>query len=58
MIHNGMPIVEFKDTGHLSYMGLNGTTANGTLMVQIRDFDAALSEWNRWLLRSSALIWV
>jgi ATP-dependent Clp protease adapter protein ClpS len=48
MIHNGTPVVEFKDTGHLSYMGLNGTTTNGTLMVQILDVDAARSESNRW----------
>ena len=37
MIHNGMQVVEFKDTGFLSYMSLNGTTTNGKLMVQIVD---------------------
>jgi ATP-dependent Clp protease adapter protein ClpS len=41
MIHNGRPVVELKDTGFRSYMGLNGTTTNGNLMVQIRDLDAA-----------------
>ena len=48
MIRHGMPVVEFKDTGHCSYMGLSGTTTNGTLMVQIHDYDAARDEWKRW----------
>ena len=39
MVHNGMRVVEFKDTGGHSYMGLNGTTTNGTLMVQLRDVE-------------------
>jgi ATP-dependent Clp protease adapter protein ClpS len=56
MFHNGMPVVEFKDTGHLSYMGLNGTTTNGTLMVQIRDYDAARAEWNRWTTATSPVL--
>jgi ATP-dependent Clp protease adapter protein ClpS len=47
MIHNGMPVVEFKDTGGLTYMGLNGTTTNGRLMVQLRHLDAAQPEWRR-----------
>jgi len=38
MIHKGMHVVEFKDSGGLTYMGLNGTTTNGKLMVQVRDF--------------------
>jgi hypothetical protein len=37
MVHNGMQVVELKDTGHISYMGLNGTTTNGNLMIQLRD---------------------
>ena len=37
MIHKGMHVVAFKDTGGLTYMGLNGTTTNGKLMVQVRD---------------------
>ncbi len=37
MIHDGMQVVRFKDTGGHTYMGLNGTTTNGTLMVQLRD---------------------
>jgi ATP-dependent Clp protease adapter protein ClpS len=40
MIRDGMPWVEFNDTGGRTYMGLNGTTTNGKLMVQIRDLDA------------------
>lgn len=37
MLHNGMQVVELKDNGGHTYMGLNGTTTNGTLMVQVRD---------------------
>jgi ATP-dependent Clp protease adapter protein ClpS len=44
MMRNGRPVVEFKDTGGRTFMGLNGTTTNGTLMVQIRDLDAAQAE--------------
>lgn len=44
MIRDGQPVVEFKDTGGCTYMGLNGTTTNGKLMVQIRDLDAMESE--------------
>lgn len=40
MLHDGMQVVEFKDTGGHTYMGLNGTTTNGQLMVQVRDMDA------------------
>ena len=39
MIHNGMQVVEFKDGRGHSYMGLNGTTTNGKLMVQLRDIE-------------------
>jgi ATP-dependent Clp protease adapter protein ClpS len=45
MMRNGMPVVELKDTGHCSYMGLHGTTTNGKLMVQVRDHDAAQAAW-------------
>jgi len=44
MIRNGMPWVELNDTGARTYMGLNGTTTNGRLMVQIRDLDAMEAE--------------
>lgn len=37
MIHDGMQVVEFKDNGGHTYMGLNGTAINGALMVQVRD---------------------
>jgi hypothetical protein len=43
-IRDGKPVVELKDTGHRSFMGLNGTATHGDLMIQIRDFDAMLSE--------------
>lgn len=43
MVHNGMQVVELKD-GHggsdemgRTFMGLNGTTTNGTLMIELRD---------------------
>jgi hypothetical protein len=39
MVHNGMQVVELRDGGHLSYMGLNGTTTNGNLMIQLRDVE-------------------
>ena len=45
MVRDGMQVVEFQDTGGLTYMSLDGTTTNGTLMVQLRDDasdDAAL----------------
>ena len=48
MMRNGMPVVEFKDTGGVTYMGVNGTTTNGRLMVQVRDFDLPEAEWQRY----------
>jgi len=41
MIHHGMQVVRLKDTGGVTYMGINGTTTNGALMVQVRDRDAS-----------------
>ena len=43
-VHDGMQLVELRDTGGHTYMGLNGTTTNGTLMVQVRDVDATHAE--------------
>jgi hypothetical protein len=40
MMHKGMQVVRLQDSGHTTYMGLNGTTLNGTLLVQLRDKDA------------------
>ena len=37
MVHNGVQVVELKDGGGTSYMSLNGTATNGTLMIQVRD---------------------
>ncbi len=48
MVHNGMEVVELKDGGGHSYMGLNGTTTNGTLMVQIRDEALTRRELKEW----------
>lgn len=41
MMHKGKQVVRLQDSGHTSYMGLNGTTLNGTLLVHIRDKEAA-----------------
>lgn len=46
MVHKGMQLVRLKDSGHLSYMGPNGTTTNGTLMVQLREMDPAMEAVN------------
>jgi hypothetical protein len=43
MVHRGMQVMEFKDNRGVSYMGLNGATTNGTLMVQVRDLDTMLA---------------
>jgi hypothetical protein len=37
MIHNGMQVIELKDTGGLTYTSLDGTTTNGKLMIQVKD---------------------
>lgn len=47
MVHDGMQVVEFKDTGGHTFMGLNGTTTNGHLMVQVRDVDAMRAQAKR-----------
>lgn len=44
MVHDGKQVVEFKDCGHRSYMGLNGTTTNGSLMVQLIEMDSARAQ--------------
>lgn len=40
MLHKGMQVVRLQDSGHTTYMGLNGTALNGTLLVQLRDKEA------------------
>jgi hypothetical protein len=37
MVHNSMQVVELKDGGHLSYMGLNGTMTSENLLVRLVD---------------------
>jgi len=37
VLKNGKPYVELNDGGHISYMGLSGTTTNGDLMISLRD---------------------
>jgi len=39
MLLDGKQVVELKDKGGHTYMSLNGTTTNGTLMVQLVDLD-------------------
>lgn len=39
MIRKGMRVVELNDNGGITYMGLNGTTINGKLMIQLRDVE-------------------
>lgn len=39
-VHQGMQLVELDDTGFVTYMGLNGATTNGHLMIQVRDLAA------------------
>jgi len=43
MIHNDRQVVELDDGGCISYMGLNGTTTNGALMIQLREIPDELS---------------
>jgi hypothetical protein len=51
VVHRGMQVVELRDTEKLSvpgkgqsYMALNGTTTNGTLMVRIADHAETLRQ--------------
>jgi hypothetical protein len=37
MMHKGMQVIRLKDNGGTTYMGLNGTTLNGTLLVDLQD---------------------
>ena len=39
LIKDGRELVEFRDNGGHTFMGVNGTTTNGTLMVNLKDFD-------------------
>lgn len=44
MLRDGTQLVRLEDTGGVSYMGLDGTTTNGTLMIQLRDKEAMLAK--------------
>jgi hypothetical protein len=37
MVRDGRAVVELNDTTHISYMGLEGATTNGKLMVQLHE---------------------
>jgi len=43
MLHDGKQVVALDDNGKRTYMGWNGTTTNGTLMIQVSDIDAQLA---------------
>jgi ATP-dependent Clp protease adapter protein ClpS len=62
-VRNGESVIEFKDTGHRSYMGMirvrSGGHANGNLMVHIHDLgdlDAARAEWLTRLTSASPVL--
>jgi hypothetical protein len=39
VVHDGMQVIKFEDSGGTTYMDLNGTTTNGKLMVQVIDVE-------------------
>lgn len=50
MIRDGLPVVEIKGVGALSYMGtVNSTKSCGRLMVQVAGYDAVRAEWHAWV---------
>jgi ATP-dependent Clp protease adapter protein ClpS len=62
MMRDGQPVVEFKDTGGLTYIGTvrvaTGSATNGKLMVRVIDFDdldAGRAEWRSQLPASAVL---
>jgi hypothetical protein len=44
MMKNGRLVVELKDGTHVSYMGPNGTTTNGKLMINLTEIDLLTNE--------------
>ena len=44
MMKNGDLVVELKDGKHVSYMGPNGTTTNGKLMINLTEIDVPTNE--------------
>ena len=44
MMKNGHLVVQLKDGNHVSYMGPNGTTTNGKLMINLTEIDALTEE--------------
>jgi ATP-dependent Clp protease adapter protein ClpS len=50
MVRDGLPVVEIKGVGALSYMGtVNSSKRCGRLMVQVADYDAVRAEWHLWV---------
>lgn len=39
LIHKNERVLALEDNGKMTYMGLNGTTTNGALMVQVRELN-------------------
>ena len=44
MMKDGHLVVELKDGRHVSYMGPNGTTTNGKLMINLTEIDVPTNE--------------
>ncbi len=44
VVRDGQLMIELNDSGHRTYMGTDGTTTNGRLMVQVREIDTALQQ--------------
>lgn len=42
MIRGDQEVVELNDSGHITYMGLNGATTNETLMVRLNEIPEEL----------------
>jgi len=54
VVRDGAVMIELNDSGHRTYMGTDGTTTNGRLMVRVHDADAAIEAMKRQALRRPA----
>lgn len=44
VVRDGQVMLELNDSGHRTFMGTDGTTTNGRLMVRVHDVDAAMEK--------------
>jgi hypothetical protein len=51
MMHAGLPVLEFKDNAGKTYMGLNSTSIDGKLLVQVYDADQQDAEFRSEMAR-------